>query len=291
MYEIHEVTGVNGGECFLLTTGDSAALFDSGYDFSAPLCEQNIRAILGDRPLGTIFLTHSHYDHATGSAYFKTVWPEVRVIASPHAKKILEKQRAHMLMRELNAAAAKDRGYCAQPDFIDRLQVDCAAEDGARIAVGALEFEVIAAPGHTKCSVCYYCKEQDLLIGCETLGVIGQYPQVLPCYIIGYEMTMRSLEKISALRPNTIVIPHFGVVEGRAAQDYLDRGKAAAQEAQELILSDHRKGMSDAEIVAHFAKTYYVGDLVYAQPKRAFMLNAEFLIPRVLEEHAAKNAL
>ena len=80
-----------GDSAFLIDDGKTSILYDSGFAFTGYAVAENIRAALGERSLDYIFLTHSHYDHALGSAYAKRVFPNVTVVAAEYAAKIFQK--------------------------------------------------------------------------------------------------------------------------------------------------------------------------------------------------------
>ena len=82
MVEFINVGGRPGGDAFLLLTEGHAALVDSGYAFCAGEMVEKIRQNLGERRLDYILLTHSHYDHASGSPNAAEAFPEARVVAS-----------------------------------------------------------------------------------------------------------------------------------------------------------------------------------------------------------------
>ena len=67
-------------------------------------------------------------------------------------------------------------------------------------------FEVVGLPGHTKCSVGFYMRENRLLLGTETLGVYLGDGVYLPSYLVGYQMTMDSFARARALEIDSLLI-------------------------------------------------------------------------------------
>ena len=179
---ITDVRAHPGDSAFLIDDGTTAVLYDTGFAFTGYAVADNIQKVLGSRPLDYIFLTHSHYDHAGGSARIRQEYPEAKVVAGAHAAKILAKDSARALMRELSESAAADQGIAGTGynDAIDELSVDIPVTDGDIVEAGGLRFRVIETPGHTKCSVSYYCEEEGLLIASETTGIAITPPDVLP---------------------------------------------------------------------------------------------------------------
>jgi glyoxylase-like metal-dependent hydrolase (beta-lactamase superfamily II) len=284
MIEITNVGGCTGGEAFLIASGGSAALVDSGFSFCADKMIENIRAALGGRKLEYILLTHSHYDHASGSAYCRGAFPDAVVVASEYAAKVLSKPGAIKTMREMNDNIAEICGVNEYEDKLDDLAVDKTVCDGDEIALGDVTLRVVAAPGHTRCSIAFYCPEEDLLIGSETYGVQGESLDVMPAYLIGYQVTLDSIDKAAALHPKNILIPHMGLITGTRAEEFFARARKAAVDAKDMVVEGHRAGKSDEELVAAFKARYYTPEQAMYQPEKAFMLNASYIIPMLIRE-------
>ena len=80
-----------GDSAFLIDDGKTTILYDSGFGFTGFGVAENIKKVLGSRPLDYIFLTHSHYDHALGSAYISHIYKETKIVAGEYASKIFAK--------------------------------------------------------------------------------------------------------------------------------------------------------------------------------------------------------
>ncbi|MBR2471628.1 MAG: MBL fold metallo-hydrolase, partial [Clostridia bacterium] len=163
MIKITDVRVNPGDSAFLLDDGKTTIMYDSGFGFTGYAVADKIKNILGERKLDYIFLTHSHYDHAYGAAYALEYWPDAKVVAGEYAAKIFAKPTAKAVMRDLDSKFAKTCGVDAYEDKIDNLRVDIPVAEGDSVKAGDMEFTVINLPGHTKCSVGYYCKEEKLL--------------------------------------------------------------------------------------------------------------------------------
>jgi glyoxylase-like metal-dependent hydrolase (beta-lactamase superfamily II) len=89
-----------------------------------------------------ILETHVHADHLSGAAYLK------EALGAPVAigARVTEVQRHFAPLFDLG------------PDFpLDGSQFDRLLQDGERLALGALEIEVMPTPGHTAACVSYRC--------------------------------------------------------------------------------------------------------------------------------------
>lgn len=284
MYLLTDVSGAPGGEAFLLETEDACALIDSGFAFSADRMAEKIKARLCGRPLRFILLTHSHYDHASGSAYIRALWPDAEVIAGEYAKKILEKPSARAVMREMNENAARLAGAEPHNEEIDRLSVDQAVAQGSRICVGSLEFEAMEAPGHTRCSIAFWCASEKLLISCETLGVDAGGGIVVPCYMVGYELSMRSIKKLAALGAEAVLVPHRGLFTGDACRDFFRQSLYWNREMMRRVQKGLKAGKTQDMLAREFKALFYNGITAKLQPEKAFDLNLSYTIPMLVRE-------
>ena len=275
---VTDVRAHPGDSAFLLDDGRTAILYDSGFAFTGFAVADKIKAILGDRPLDYIFLTHSHYDHALGSAYARRVWPGVQVVAGAYAAKIFAKPSARAVMRDLDSKIAATSGVTAYEDLIDELTVDIPVEDGDAVRAGEMAFTVVALPGHTRCSVGYYCPDHRLLLGCETLGVYDGGGGVVPSYLVGYQMTLASIRRAQALEIDHILVPHYGLLDKAQTAAYLQTALISATETAEEILYRLRAGWDKTSILSFFKDKFYHGYIRTIYPVDAMELNTGITI-------------
>lgn len=283
MYQITPVAGHIGGECYLLVSDESAILLDSGFDFCADKTADNIRAVLGGRPLDYILASHTHYDHISGSAGIRRRYPMLKVVASQYAREVLAKDNAKALIRSLNTSYARDAGKPVASDRIDELSVDIVLADGETLRLPDMTVRAVATPGHTRCAMSYYFQEEGLLACSETLGIAPAYPEVTPCFIVGYRSTQDAIERCRALRPRRVFVSHTGLIPDGDADLFFDNARLAAEKAADLLLTMHDRGCGEDDIVDAFSREFYPAS-AELQPERAFVLNTRALIPRILQE-------
>ncbi|QAT49972.1 MBL fold metallo-hydrolase [Caproiciproducens sp. NJN-50] len=273
-----------GGEAFLIVTEQKAALVDSGFSFCADKMIENIKKLLGSRTLDYVLLTHSHYDHASGSASCRLYFKNVKIVASAYAAKIFSKPSAIAVMREMNASAAQDYGILEFEDHLDQLHVDLTVSEGDTIDLGDISLRVMEAPGHTKCSIAFYIPEEKMLISCETMGVYAAEHLVSPSYLVGYEISLNFIKRALNMEIEKLLVPHYGVLTGKACGDFLTDALRSNQQLKEMIVEDYRKGKTQTEIIDHYRDIFYTEECRRTQPLRAFNLNASHLVPMVLKE-------
>lgn len=277
--------GIPGGDAFLLSDDSTAFLLDSGFAFSGLQLAEQIRAALGTQPLDAILLTHSHYDHAGGAMQVKNLFPNAKNYAHEYAVKVFGKPGAKRTMREMDSAEAEKHGITAYEDLFDELQADCAVQDGDEIRLGRYTFRVLHLPGHTRCSVGYWCAEERLLLASETLGVPACPGVVSPTYLVGYQITLDAIDLVSALPVEHIVLPHTGCLDGcDACREFLRTARHWAVEAHDRVHALHRAGETDQACIELLRTLFYTPETALVQPVKAFELNARYMVPMLLKE-------
>lgn len=282
--KIYDVRVQPGDSAFLLDDGKTAIMYDSGFAFTGFGVAEKIKKILGERNLDYVFLTHSHYDHALGSAYVRKFWPDVKVVAGEYAAKIFAKPTAKAVMRELDGKFAKACGVAEYEDLIDELYVDIPVSDGNVIKAGGMEFRVLELPGHTRCSVGYYCEKEKLLLSCESIGVYDGAGGVVPSYLVGYKMALDSIERVRDLDVERVLVPHYGVLDGERARAYIDAAKKSAVETAEEIVSMLKNKDPKEKIIEFFKDKFYHGYVKIIYPIDAMLLNTGITIDLLARE-------
>lgn len=280
MMKITDVKGHSGGECYLIATEKSTFLYDTGFGYCAEQTVQNIQAALQGRSLDYILLTHSHYDHAMGSITIKAAYPEAKVVCSPYAAKIFGRDGAMAVMNEMNMAAAQNAGQTATL-CTAKFTVDIVMADGDTLALPDVTVRAIATPGHTRCCTSYYFVEEKFLATSETTGYMPKPEEVMPGFVVSYQMALDSIEKCRALQPERLLLPHTGLYDGDP-QHYFDLAKATTNGIAEFLQA--RKNDPIDEIVQACQEKYFTPAAEKVQPLQAFLENAYALIPRFFKE-------
>ena len=140
-----------------------------------------------------ILLTHGHFDHILGVSKLAGKYG-IPVYMHPEERFTLEN----------NTYFSTLFGIPVPEEFVSS---DVA--DGDIIEVGAMKFEVISTPGHTRGGVCYYERENKILICGDTIfaGAIGRTD------VPGgdYDTLMKSIfEKVMTLDSDVTIFPGHG---------------------------------------------------------------------------------
>lgn len=279
---IKDVSGDGCRSAFLIM-GDEPVLYDTGMAYGAAKTIENIKRELDGAPLMHVLLSHSHYDHVAGLPFLREEWPGLKSYGSAYAKKILEKPSARKTMRELSDAAAKGAGLPAAPEYDeDGLDVDVVVGDGDELVLGSHRILVYETPGHTRCSLSYLV-DRDLLFASETVGVFTD-ETYMPCYLVGYQMSVDSVRKLKNAPAKRIFITHRGILPETdlpAVWDYLERELSATKD--EIIEIMKTIPTKEAQMTAMLER-YHSGVPEKSQPDFAFLLNAAATLDVVRRE-------
>lgn len=273
-----------GDSAFLLDDGKTAILYDTGFGFTGFGVAENIKKHLGERNLDYIFLTHSHYDHALGSAYILHHYPDAKVVASQHTADVFKRPGAIALMKDLDAKYAAVCGVTDYPFLGDQLRVDIAVADGDTVQAGEHTFEVLSLPGHTHCSIGFYLKEEKLLLACESMGVYLGEGTVVPAVLVGCGLSLQSIDRVRDLDIRHIVAPHCGFLNETHTKLYLGACRDSVQGMIGFIAEKIQNGVADADILSAVSEHYGYEQLQDRYPKAAAELNTSIMIRLVHKE-------
>ena len=287
-YEVTNVGPAIGGEAMLMVTPTVSILVDTGYGFCGNQLVENIKKVLGDRKLDFIFLSHSHYDHVLGSPYCKRQWPDAKIVTTEYALKVMQKDSARATMKKLNAFAAKVFKVAEYEDLTDSLTADILVKEGDIVEAGEFRFKVMEFPGHTRDSIGFYDEKEKLLLSCETNGVYVGDDEMVPQYLVGYQITLDSMDKGLALDIQYMLLSHYDIIIGDRCMKLLKRAREMAVIGAEEVMEGYRSGLNEQELIDVVKKRYYTDYARAIQPEAAFDENAKYMIPMVIKELSEK---
>ena len=141
----------------------------------------------------TILLTHGHFDHIWGAAKLREL-SKAKIYALEEEKELLESAY-------LNASEAAGRPCI--------LNCDGFLRDGDELNILDFKIKVLATPGHTIGSCCYYFYEDGILLSGDTLFEESVGRTDLPTGSMS-ALKQSIMDKLSPLPDETVVYPGHG---------------------------------------------------------------------------------
>lgn len=186
--------GIASTNCFLVADekAKQAVLFDAPDHTTGAMLDEAQRQ--GWDVIG-LWLTHGHFDHIADHAVVNERFPNARVLIHRLDEAKLTNPKVQTTMFGL-------------PFVIPPRKPDGLLEDGQKLKVGSLEFEVIHTPGHAPGHVVYYCASEGILVGGDLIicGVVGRtdLPDSKRADLD------RSVRRVMQLPPETRLLPGHG---------------------------------------------------------------------------------
>ncbi len=178
------------------------AIIDTGHNDEK---EQNYQAFIDSGlnldNLSFIINTHSHGDHNGGNSFFKSKFPNAKIVGSNETASFQKKRRSINIMKEVE-------------DEFEPYDIDWFVNDGDEIELGEITLKVIKTIGHTADSLAFYDEENEMLFSGDL--VYNRVVTQLDYYQnLGLSITQlrESYKKIVELNPKVIWTGHGEPIE------------------------------------------------------------------------------
>ncbi len=282
---IHQLDTLLGGMDQLtagfLVEGPMPALIETGSQSSVPAVHAALAALgLGPADLRWIIVTHIHLDHAGAVGDLAADFPSATVV--------VHERGARHLVDPTKLIDSASRVYGPLLDSLygrmtavpeDRL---IAAGDGFRVDVGnGRELVMVDSPGHAKHHHAVLDEQTGTLLVGDAVGVLlpdlGVLRPATPPPDFDLEQAVHSLHRFAEIRPQQLVLTHYGPVADPAA---------TLAEAEEMLHS----WVAVAEGVIEHAADAGIDDVAAALAE-AFAPDLELLPPAAREKAEILNGV
>ncbi len=265
---------------WLLDT-DKPAIFDAGLAFLGPLYAEEIRKILGTRPLEYCFLTHSHFDHCGSVSELKTRFPSLKVVASEKTKQVVKRPNAIKLIRSLTRVSretAQDWGYDAQENIcFEPFDVDVVLHEGETVKLSDnITVEAIETPGHTWDCLSYYVPQVKILMCSEAAGVPDQTGDIILDCLVDYDRYVDSMKRLNELDIAVLCLGHRFAFTGDDAGKYIPNSIVCLETFRNRVEQCFIEENGDLQkVIQHVKKFEYDDKEGPKQLEAAYTLNLE----------------
>ena len=265
---------------WLLDT-DKPAIYDAGLAFLGPLYAEEIKKILGTRPLEYCFITHSHFDHCGSVSYLKARFPSLKVVASEKTKQVVKRPNAIKLIRSLTSVSrdtAQEWGYVANDDIrFEPFDVDVVLHEGESIRLSDnITVDALDTPGHTRDCLSYYMPQEQILMCSEAAGVPDQTGDIILDCLVDYDGYVDSMKRLNELDIDVLCLGHRFAFTGDDARKYIPNSMACMETFRKRAEACFLEENGDLQKVIEYVKKFEYDDKEGPkQLEAAYTLNLE----------------
>ncbi|HLB72682.1 MAG TPA: MBL fold metallo-hydrolase [Sedimentisphaerales bacterium] len=245
--------GTNEYPVFLVISRNEGAIFEGGVGAVGPVVAEQLAGlgIAGDC-VKQIVITHAHPDHVMAVPAFRAMFADVKVCASKVAAETLSMDKAvayfvkidAVLTEALIKAGSITDKHRPEPLKDKRIAVDRILSDGDTVTVGDMEFDCLATPGHSDCSLSFHEPARGILIVSDATGYyLPDSEYFWPCYFGDYGAYIESIRRLAGLDAEILCLSHNAAIKGRdAVRTYFDGAIAATENWHRRILAETKQG-------------------------------------------------
>lgn len=272
-----------------IVKGEKNFLIDSGATSKAPEFYERINKVLAEtggrenEKIDTLMLTHSHWDHTGGSFYLQQKY-KFNVIASRRTVHLLQKKKVVAVIDQMNQGFKEIMNLTSDTRFDMLKNLEPVGEgDSIRISSESY-FEVLEAPGHTKCSIAFLLHPEKILFPGDTVGLMEPDGTIRPVFFSSYTEYEKSLKRIMSLEVEVLAFPHNRLIKGKEkVQEYLEKSLSRTLNVKDKIV----KFLEKEQDIARAAEALYeeeFPEISFMGPREVVMINLEPMVKSVSRE-------
>lgn len=245
---------------YLVQDQGEGLLFEGGVGACGPVLEEQLRQ--RGVPLDSVkqvVVTHGHPDHVMAVPAFRRMFPGVQVLASPIAAATMGNEKAIGFFSKIDGAltgwlektGSIGERHRPQPLTELKIPVDRIINEGDRVTVGSLSFQVLATPGHSDCSLSFFEPSRKILVAADVTGFFMPAKGTWwPMYFSDYAAYVNSNQRLAALGAEVLCLSHNSCLTGGEEVRRYFEGSIAATQAYHQRIVDAVKGGQDAQSLA-----------------------------------------
>ena len=242
-----------------MVKGERSMLIGGGMSWLAPYLDQQFNDLqLDTANIRYLVIQHSHFDHVGAVPYLKMKLPNIKVLATEAAKKILAKENVIKSIASSNNVVAEkflSGDQCENLNLhIDKIEVDETVNDSTVIDLGdGLDVHFIETPGHSRCTVSVYIPKLKAIFPTDSAPwpIGGTERLMIPSPQYDYSLYRQSLQKLSVYDIDICGFEHNGAVVGSDARSVLLNGQKSCDEYVQHIVDLYNELGNLEEVAKH----------------------------------------
>jgi len=245
---------------YLVRDGNDAAVVEGGVGACGPVLESQLaRFSIAPASVKQIIVTHGHPDHVMAVPAFRQMFPGAQVLASQIAAATMANEKAIGFFTKIDQAltawllgkGAITENQKPRPLAEPKIAVDRVLTEGDTVTVGGLQFNVMATPGHSDCSLSFFEPARKLAIVADVTGFYMTATNTWwPMYFTDYAAYLGSNRRLAALGAEVLCLAHNAVITGAEEVQQYFEGAIASAEAYHQRIVDAVQGGQDARALA-----------------------------------------
>ncbi|NIQ39751.1 MAG: MBL fold metallo-hydrolase [Proteobacteria bacterium] len=232
---------------------------------------------------------HAHFDHVCGIPRLREFFPQAQVLASEKAQKVLAKPKIVTSFFDqdgkMSETLVRDGilSMKSPPQKPTRIEVDQIIRDGDVIELANdVKLEVMAAPGHSPCSVACYLPQDRVMFLSDAGGFQISDEDIFPIFFQGYDRYVQTNEILMGFPTRALGLPHGTIWGGDEVNLFYQRALESARTAFDSIRTMVNDGIDEETMKGELFSRYYRGALRIYTPENIDIC-LELLIRRVKE--------
>jgi len=230
---------------YLLEGSSSSVMISGGMSWiiSDVLSQMRMFGIDESR-IDRFLILHAHFDHLGVVPFFKRRLPQLEVLASEQAWRILENAGAIDTINRFSRDTAVRLGKAA---VLGEYDLEWRESISGRVVherdvldCGNMTLKILETPGHSSCSISAYEPTIKALFPSDSGGI--PFKETIICSgNSDYTLFQQSLEKLNTLEVNFMCADHGGFVTGDEARGFIGEAVEAARDFRSLIERVYRR--------------------------------------------------
>jgi glyoxylase-like metal-dependent hydrolase (beta-lactamase superfamily II) len=255
---------------FYVVRGERPALIELGISQTAPMVARSLRRDLCVDPAWLVAM-HAHYDHAGGAVRLMREFPQAQLACSAEAARVLTLGEPApgfvRAMQKVNENPMFRNVYPNADDVVEwgGVRAGRVLRHADVLDTGGCALEVIAAPGHSPCSLCLFHRDTGVLFVSDACGMPLPSGRIWPTAFDDMAQYLETMRRLVDLAPEIVCPGHFVFFRGDRARRFLDRSLRATEQFFERIHKLADQFGPDEPAINQALQRDYNEDIVFIQ--------------------------